>query len=372
LGADPFLHGSSPEDGFSGHGTEKIPPAPKKRGTHPLIYFCILAVLLLSIPYIWHLGIQEGTGNSHAGPQSGNVPGATPASAAYPTEKPADDGIPVVRNATTASPPTTLPRPSLTIHPSAGTTTDTIPSIPVLEKGEKTVRYTYTLRGVNGDLAVTVYAGVNDYLHAHEPPFYVGQIEEACQAVYDNPLQDTYLKEFFMKIWGSRSLTDDEARVAISLIQQMPYSIGSDDYAAQFPYETLYAGTGDCSQKSYLLAYVLKNLGYDVVLFGLPNHMAVGIRTDPQYDYMDTGYAFIETTQPAIITDTDCTEYPEIIPISGGNALADLSEEYNDVRELHRLQDSAVNNMLPRDSYHKWQGIVVKYGLDKGTTLGSW
>ena len=38
------------------------------------------------------------------------------------------------------------------------------------------------------------------------------------------------------------------------------------------------------------------------VFFEFSNHMAVGIKWSSNYDFYNTGYAFIETTRPMIIT----------------------------------------------------------------------
>jgi hypothetical protein len=126
-----------------------------------------------------------------------------------------------------------------------------------------------------------------------------------------------------------------------------------------------------CSDKSLLLAYILKNLGYDVVLFSFnkEKHMAVGVKTSEKFDYQNTGYAFIETTEPSIITDSSgdylgagkLTSIPTIIPISNGNALNSLSEEYANAIEFNQLKSEG--EKLSPEKYRQWEMLMWKYGI---------
>jgi hypothetical protein len=68
--------------------------------------------------------------------------------------------------------------------------------------------------------------------------------------------------------------------------------------------ETIVDGTGDCDDKSVLLAGLLSREGYDVALFlFIPeHHMAVGVRNG-SYQFRDTGYMYVETTYTALVGD---------------------------------------------------------------------
>lgn len=89
-----------------------------------------------------------------------------------------------------------------------------------------------------------------------------------------------------------------------------------------------------------MLAYLLRELGYGVVLFEFnsENHMAVGVKSPIQYSYLNSGYAFIESTSPTIITDSQgnyveagkLTSTPQIIQISDGSSMTTISEEFDD------------------------------------------
>ncbi len=63
--------------------------------------------------------------------------------------------------------------------------------------------------------------------------------------------------------------------------------------------ETLHDKQGDCEDKAILTAALLENLGYNVSLLRLPQHMAVGVHlneTIPLYSYYIDEYYFLETT----------------------------------------------------------------------------
>jgi hypothetical protein len=70
-----------------------------------------------------------------------------------------------------------------------------------------------------------------------------------------------------------------------------------------YPYETLFAKQGVCSDKSLVLSKLLTTMGYETVLLTFPkaNHMAVGIRVPEGFGNMETPYAYIETTNYSAI-----------------------------------------------------------------------
>lgn len=93
--------------------------------------------------------------------------------------------------------------------------------------------------------------------------------------------------------------------LCVSFIQSLNYtsdlaSSGYDQYP-RFPYETLYENGGDCEDTSVLAVSILQEMGYDVVLLELPEHMAVGIKCDPKtegrsFEYKNNRYYYLETT----------------------------------------------------------------------------
>lgn len=93
--------------------------------------------------------------------------------------------------------------------------------------------------------------------------------------------------------------------VVTSFVQSLPYTsdsltTGFDEYP-RFPYETIYDNGGDCEDTSILVAALLSELDYDVVLIGPPGHMAVGVAGDDSmyggyYEFEGTNYFYLETT----------------------------------------------------------------------------
>lgn len=118
-----------------------------------------------------------------------------------------------------------------------------------------------------------------------------------------------YLREFAEKVQkvGSEkgySASDNVLNV-IAFVQSLPYTsdtvtTGYDEYP-RYPIETLVDCGGDCEDTALLTAGLLRALGYDVVLLGLPGHMAVGVKgasnlPGTYYLYHDVRYYYLETT----------------------------------------------------------------------------
>jgi hypothetical protein len=167
---------------------------------------------------------------------------------------------------------------------------------------------------------------------------------------------------------------DDQARIAISLVQNIPYdwnSFTSNSTDWKYPYEVLYSNTGVCGQKSILLVCLLRDLGYGCSILEFPSqqHAAVGIACPSQYAYY-SGYAFVESTAPSIITDCNedyvgVGELPSspsyIIVIQDGKVMNSVSEEYQDNQAFQSL--ISMGPVLDESHYSQWQALVTKYGL---------
>lgn len=110
------------------------------------------------------------------------------------------------------------------------------------------------------------------------------------------------------EIGDSLSYSDAEvAREAVNFVQSVieyKYDIestGEEDYP-KYPIETIYERQGDCEDSSILLAAILKELGYEVALMHLPQHVAVAVKTTDDYNagsyYELNGhrYLYIEST----------------------------------------------------------------------------
>ncbi|MDD5142285.1 hypothetical protein [Methanoregula sp.] len=136
-------------------------------------------------------------------------------------------------------------------------------------------------------------------------------IRETYLAMINDPAQDSFyssLMATFRSIRSQQHLDDDEYLELMAVfVQSMPYESLSEN-PPKFPIETYVDKSGDCDDKSLLLAGLLSREGYNVSLFSFTPeaHMTVGVAC-PEGEYKGTGYAFIETTNLSFVgvpTDT--------------------------------------------------------------------
>ena len=303
---------------------------------------------------------------------------------------------PVIMNGTAGTaylnppPAPVVSRAPVTFRPGTSMPPPAIPAAdPVSGTADRTFRY--VLLGESGSMPMTLHAGVRESQKSL-PRLYTCVrynndktpcTQEETRQYYLNYLDETTqakdLSGLVSRIRSRSQDRDDQARIAISLVQQIPYdearanvlSVTGDQ---RYPYQTLYDNTGVCSDKSLLLAYLLRELGYGVALFIFPDekHMAVGIKSPDQYAYRNTGYAFIETTSPSIPTDADgdyaggikLTGMPQVIRISDGIAFSGISEEYQDAVVFNSF---GTNETLSPEKYRVWETLMWKYGMKTGS-----
>jgi hypothetical protein len=210
----------------------------------------------------------------------------------------------------------------------------------------KTILYTYSDGENLGSISFITYGGLSGYFSTFGHTYTNDPEKEVIMELLENDYQDEYLRPFVETIREKSNNPDDQAKIAVSLVQNIPYDwdsyINKSKKDWLFPYETLYNNKGVCADKSILLAYLLNELGYDTVLFEFYGHMAVGVKCSPDYDFYDTGYAFIETTKPTTITYVPSTYFggfrissnPDIIHLNGGKKVLDVSREYRDAMRM--------------------------------------
>jgi len=176
---------------------------------------------------------------------------------------------------------------------------------------------------------------------------------------------------------------ENQARVAISLVQNIPYN-GTEDKSvgirgdlgvnrSRYPYEVLYDMQGVCEGKSELLSFLLKEIGYGVGIFYYPeeDHESVGIQCPLEYGLNETGYCFVETTGTAIISDDKgyyldwgrLSSTPEFYLIEKGNSLGKISE-YKDADNLAEILTLIEENgEITRLQKIQLDNLKEKYGL---------
>lgn len=126
------------------------------------------------------------------------------------------------------------------------------------------------------------------------------------QDQYDVYIYDQYdqyiLNTIIDAISESEGRNDfDLAQLLVAFVQSIPYDNNANE--PKFTIETLFNQTGDCDDKSILLAKLLSYAGYQSCLFIFEKgqHMAVGLKVDDItkpyiVDDEGNGYIFIEST----------------------------------------------------------------------------
>lgn len=192
-------------------------------------------------------------------------------------------------------------------------------------------------KNVNLDhFSFTVYGGLNDYLgslprsisYYYNPP----TTRDFILRDLNNEIQKPYLMELVSKIKDKYPSKDRQAEIAIDIVQNIPYdwdAFETDSVSGRYPYEVLYDQKGVCGEKSELMAFLLRELGFGVAIFEFTeeNHRAVGILCDSG-DY-GTNYCFIESSDvypigsipPKYVGGIDIRRaVPEVIIISEGDS----------------------------------------------------
>jgi hypothetical protein len=251
----------------------------------------------------------------------------------------------------------------------------------------KSIRLNYVLNGNYGHIDFLVYKGMVDYLKEHpQSSFYFKNenysLSDFKLRIIEESEQKKLLIPLVINIQNLAKNKEDQARIAISLVQKIPYEenslVGNANpslWPLKYPYDVLYRKEGLCGSKSDLLAFLLKEIGYEVIIFHYysENHEAIGIKCPKRYSLNNTGYCFVESTQPAIISYNE-GEYseqgklysvPEIIEISKGISLGGNMEEYRDARILNRIYTASKEHegKINWMEYFKLKQITEKYGL---------
>lgn len=250
----------------------------------------------------------------------------------------------------------------------------------------KNITLNYVLRGENRNINFVVYKGMEDYIS--KIPRYINSNQNPTLLDFKlKPINEEQQRElllpFVISIENITSNKEDQARIAISIIQNIPFgnsnktlSIANEKISYQrYPYEVLYDMEGICSEKSELLIFLLREIGYGTadLYYSAENHEAVGIRCPKENSVNNSGYCFVETTGPSIITD-DKTEYigitnhlnstPEVINISGGASLGNNLYEYKDAKTMIEIRDAMIKyGEINPLQYWQFNSLKEKYGL---------
>ncbi len=223
--------------------------------------------------------------------------------------------------------------PSITLDQ---TVTDDIP-----------VTHTFVFEGQQVTLNVTVdgslYAGavaaektVTRFGNARENDW----IEDYWPAFINEEHQEAFYASLLAALRQVRDYAgldaDRYAELMTVYVQSLAYQTDPVDLEPKFPVETFVDGAGDCDDKTLLLAGLLTREGYDVaiLMFEPEQHVALGIRSE-DIGYLDTGYAFVETTAEGFIgmvpdsfgSGVTLTSEPRVFGVDGGTLAYTAGDE---------------------------------------------
>ncbi|MGY4884604.1 MAG: hypothetical protein ACP5NZ_03430 [Nanobdellota archaeon] len=257
--------------------------------------------------------------------------------------------------------------------------------------GYKKIQLNYTLRGEKSYIDFVVYEGFKNYSSNIPRAIYTSPntsysiINFTLRAI-DEEEQAKFLMPLVIKIQNITNDRDDQMRIAISLVQNIPFGASNKTILfgstkvnySRYPYEVLYDLKGVCGEKTELLAFLLRGLGYGTSFFYYPpeNHEALGLKCPLEESLMESGYCFVETTAPSIITDSEISyvgvgklsSKPQIYLINNGKSIEKGLEEYRDADRLIKIRDFVEDSGLigpirkmMLDNLKKKYGLSEKY-----------
>lgn len=193
----------------------------------------------------------------------------------------------------------------------------------------KEIEYKWGYNGKEYSLKMTLYKSVYDFYRSSPKDFvYSGELPSNWEEDYYgmflkiNPIDQTIsqLTASIEELGKKNRLSEEQiVELATAFVQSIPYDNakaelienGSDEVKPMYPYEILYDNLGVCSEKSFLLTVILRQLGYGTALFEYKEakHIAAAVKCSPEYSSYSSGYCYIESTQPGhrigIIPDFD-------------------------------------------------------------------
>lgn len=185
-------------------------------------------------------------------------------------------------------------------------------------------------------------------------------ITDSYRAMVDDPAQEDLYQDIivqFRQIKDAQNLTDDEYLELMAVyVQSLKYET-LEENPVKFPVETVVDKAGDCDDKSLLLSGLLSREGYSVALlsFGPEKHMAIGVGSG-NYQYRNTNYTFIETTNVSFVgvpteklgTGILLESFPIIIPVGSGTMTYTRGAETAYIQESMELSRQKAEEMEPQ------------------------
>ncbi len=252
------------------------------------------------------------------------------------------------------------------------------------------INLTYVLEGKMKSTIFTVFSGIDDYVGnlprgIDSSQENISRLDFKYQGLDDSLQRETVLP-LVKKIQNLAPKSKvDQARIAISMVQNIPYGHSNQIFSirnqkiaySRYPYEVLFDEEGICGEKSLLLALILKELDYETSIFYYSdeNHEAVGVGCPSKHSLNGTGFCFVETSGPAIISDSGISyvggvklnSNPELLTLSDGIILPKGLEEYGDADDLEDIRDRNFLGFLKqwkKDNLEREYMLAEEYRLE--------
>jgi predicted transglutaminase-like cysteine proteinase len=234
--------------------------------------------------------------------------------------------------------------------------------------------YNWTYNGQKYKITIEIPKSVYDYYHSLE------RLPTSDYSVYVSyPLDDNYLLgivdqlQAFSNIEGFTEV--QRVSLIVSFVQNIPYTTdlittGYDEYP-RYPLETLIDGGGDCEDTSILASSLLKLMGFDTVLLGYPNHMAVGISitniSGSYYTSDGKHYYYVETTGKSWKIGEIPPDYKDLsVTILGLEPKSIITHSWESRSVAYTM---TLNVNVKNVGTASAQGYLIKAGFEAGDDL---
>lgn len=189
-----------------------------------------------------------------------------------------------------------------------------------IEPAKITFRFEGRKYSVEGAVDKRIYYGATNSPRSFVSTFNKSEADKQAdymRAFIDDPAQKDAIDglcDAFHEIKQEQNFSRDTyAEFMTKYVQAIPYDVerasaGLADKTLngdpRFPVQTIVDGTGDCDEKVFLLAALLKHEGYGCAgfLYGEEKHLCLGIKSEGA-GYKNSGYEIVETTSPMYISE---------------------------------------------------------------------
>lgn len=240
--------------------------------------------------------------------------------------------------------------------------------------------FNWQYNGANYEITETLYGSLyNFYENSPKTYSYQGDLPADWEKDYFSMfLKQSANDDSISKIAADiqnlgkkKNLNDDQiVELTLAFVQSIPYDdarakvILSGSGNANYPYETLYENKGVCSDKSFLLANLLKQMGYGTALlvYDNENHMAVGIQCPENYSNYDSEYCYAETTS----TGFRIGMIPDIDPNKGSAVAIEQLGTFNQ-SEISQFDDQKLGDakIFAETEGKTYGGIIKSFAIAK-------